>query len=110
MLAVLDFDPVLRPTCLIRTVTPFRHQTLKAHVAGGAEQVRPDLATLERIHDCSFRSVWSPSRAGTCISCRGAAPAGTLRPRTGPEPRRRPLPAPSIRCRKSGPLLLEALV
>ena len=69
-------------------------------------RVRTDLATLERIHECGFRPVWSPSRACTCSSCIGAAPAGTLRPRTGPEPRCRPLPAPSIRCRRSGPLLL----
>jgi len=68
----------------------------------GAEQSRADLATLERIHECAFRPVWS-SRACSCSSCRGAAPAGTVWPRTGPEPRCRPLPPPSIRCRRSGP-------
>ena len=66
----------------------------------------PDLATLEWSHECSFRPCWCPSRACTCISCIGAAPAETLRSQTGPEPRFRSVPAPSIRCRGSHPLLL----
>src|SRR6516225_1675835 len=74
--------------------------------AGGPEEIRADLATLERIHECAFRPVWFPSGAWTCISCRGAAPAGTLQPRTVPELRCRPLPVPSIRCRRSGRLLV----
>jgi hypothetical protein len=32
----------------MRTVPPLRHQTLKPHPAGGAKQIRPDLALLER--------------------------------------------------------------
>jgi hypothetical protein len=45
---VLDLDPMLRPASLIGPITP---QTFKAHVAGGAEQVRPNLAAFERIDE-----------------------------------------------------------
>jgi len=51
MLSVLHLYPVLRPTRLIGPVPALRHQSLKLHVAGGAEQVRPDLAALERVDE-----------------------------------------------------------
>jgi hypothetical protein len=51
VVAVLYLDPVLRAASLIRPVTALRHQALKAHVAGGAEQVRADLAALERVDE-----------------------------------------------------------
>ena len=48
MLPVLHLDPILRPAALIGPVAALAHQPLKPHVAGGAKQVRPDLALLER--------------------------------------------------------------
>ena len=48
MLAVLDLDPVLRSAGAIGAVSALTHHALKAHVARGHEQVRTDLALLER--------------------------------------------------------------
>jgi hypothetical protein len=47
MPAVLHLDPVLRSAAPIRAVPTLRDQTLKAHVAGGAEEIRADLTLLE---------------------------------------------------------------
>ena len=58
MRPVLHLDPMFRPASLIRPIPPLRHQTLQSHPAGGAKQVRPDLALLERCHE---DAVW-PSR------------------------------------------------
>ena len=44
---VLDLDPVRRPAGAIWPVPTLRDQPFKPHVAGGAEQVRADLALLE---------------------------------------------------------------
>src|SRR5215472_511290 len=46
MLAVLDLDPVLRPSGPIGPIRTLRHQALKAHVARRLEQVGADLALL----------------------------------------------------------------
>jgi hypothetical protein len=48
MPAVLDFDPVIRPSGTIAAICTFRDQALKSHVACGLEQVGADLALLER--------------------------------------------------------------
>jgi len=55
MLSVLDLSPVLRPAALIGPVAAFRHQPLQSHVAGGAEEIRSDLALLERIDEETLR-------------------------------------------------------
>jgi hypothetical protein len=47
VLAVLDFDPVFRPSGAIAAVRTLRHQTLKSHVARRPEQVGADLTLLE---------------------------------------------------------------
>jgi len=48
MLPVFHFQPILRPSRLIRPVAALRDKSLQSHVAGGPEEVRPDLALLER--------------------------------------------------------------
>ena len=48
MLPVLHLEPMLRPAALIWPVATLRHESLQPHAAGGARQVRPDLALLER--------------------------------------------------------------
>jgi hypothetical protein len=70
------------------------------------KQVRSDLANARTDSRMCFSACLVPFlRLYMQLVQRRYSP-GTLRPRTGPEPRRRPLPAPSIRCRRSGPLLL----
>jgi hypothetical protein len=44
MFPVLDLDPVLRPSGLIRPVTPLRYQSLKPELARLAEQVGADFS------------------------------------------------------------------
>jgi hypothetical protein len=51
MLPVFDLDPVLRPASLIRPVAVFGDDPLQPHVAGRAEKVEPDLATLEWVDE-----------------------------------------------------------
>jgi len=48
MLPVLHFDPTVETTGTIGAVTVFRNQSLQLHQAGMPEQVRTDLALLER--------------------------------------------------------------
>ena len=55
MLAVLDLHPMLRRACLIRTVAALRHQSLQSHPARRREEIRTDLATLERIDENTLR-------------------------------------------------------
>ena len=52
---VLHLDPMRRPPSPIRPVRPFRHQSVKAHVAGSAEEVGPYRASLERVHEDAVR-------------------------------------------------------
>jgi len=48
MLPVFDFDPAIGSSTAVNAVTVFRDQPLQPHQAGVPEQVRPDLALLER--------------------------------------------------------------
>ena len=57
MLAVLDLDPVIATAGAIRTIGPLTHHALKAHAAGGAEEVGTDLALFERRDEDSVRAV-----------------------------------------------------
>jgi len=51
MLSVLHLYPVLRPTGMIRAITALAHEPFEPHLARGAKEIRPDLATLERIDE-----------------------------------------------------------
>jgi hypothetical protein len=62
MLAVLDFDPVLRPSGPIRPIRTLRYQALKAHVARRLEQVRADLALLEWRNEYPVRATGEQTR------------------------------------------------
>jgi hypothetical protein len=44
MLPVLNLDPILRHAALIWPVAALRDESFEPHVAGGAEEIRPDLA------------------------------------------------------------------
>jgi len=46
---------LLRPAALIGPVAALRHQSLQSHVAGGAKQIRSDLALLERRNEDTVR-------------------------------------------------------
>ena len=46
---------MLRPVALIGPVPALRHQSLQSHAAGGAKQLRPDLALLERRDEDAVR-------------------------------------------------------
>ena len=48
MAPVLDLDPAIEPAAAVRAVAMFRDQPLQPHQAGVPEQVRPNLALLER--------------------------------------------------------------
>ena len=79
MLAVLDLDPMLRPTSLIGTVAALGDQTLKAHPAGGAKQVGTDLALFEwRNEDATRSTRQQPSEIGLAHRQRQATQVVTI--------------------------------
>jgi hypothetical protein len=55
MLAVLHLDPVLGSPGALGSIAPLRHHAFQTHVAGRAEQVWPDLASLERRYEDAVR-------------------------------------------------------
>ena len=56
MLPVLDLDPVLRSTGLIRSVAVLTDETFQAKLAGFEEEVWSDLALLKGIDEDPLRS------------------------------------------------------
>jgi len=60
VLPVLEVDPVLRPTSLIRLL---RHEALKTHLAGRAGEITADLAALERVDEDAL----GPARSGHAL-------------------------------------------
>lgn len=51
MLPVLDLDPVVASAEPVRSPAVLRHQAFQPHAAGRTEQLRTDLALLERRHE-----------------------------------------------------------
>jgi hypothetical protein len=66
VLAVLHLDPVLRPAAPIGAASALRDQALKAHVAGGAEEIGTDLTLLEWADEDAVRP--TRQRAATRLS------------------------------------------
>jgi hypothetical protein len=62
MLPVLDLDPMLRPTSLIKPIAMPAHQALQAHLARGDEQVRPDFPLFEIASEDPIRRASSRAR------------------------------------------------
>ena len=98
MFPILDFDPVPEPAAAIDALAVLRDHALQPHQAGVAEQVRADLALLERpgmpsTRRANSRASWScafysgslrrsspslseMSKAYNCTSARAGANAG----------------------------------
>jgi hypothetical protein len=74
VLAVLDLDPVRRTAAAIRPIGVLRDQTLEAHVAGRAKQIRTDRAALEWIDKHPVR----PEAARGGAAFRGQSIGGPL--------------------------------
>jgi hypothetical protein len=86
--AHLHLDPVRRPPAAIWPIAPLRHQTLQPHIAGGAKEIRPDLALFERRHEDPVRAARQETgEVGLSPSCLiswiHSGPAGTFVPRVG---------------------------
>jgi len=86
MRPVFDFDPVLRPSRLMRPIPPLAHQSLKPHAAGRPKQFRSDLAPLERVDEDAFgRRASSRSRLACASSAAACADRRRLPRGTGME-------------------------
>jgi hypothetical protein len=57
MAPVLDLDPTIEPAAAVGAVTVLTDQPFEAELAGMTEQIRPDLALLER-RDVDAVQVW----------------------------------------------------
>jgi hypothetical protein len=55
MLPVLHLDPVIASAEPVRSLAALGHQAFESHATGGLEQIRPDLALLERRHEDALR-------------------------------------------------------